>query len=139
MTKAARFDIEYEAKKNDPVKPYFKINFSPFPDTCIVNCKIDLKLTIDGQTCDLLWNPALDTTDPNGRWSARSCTVNNVGLGTDRSIKMDNEGLIELQGGGPYSENTFEWKIEGSVVGWSNFMIHGDFRILCSSKTNVIT
>ena len=81
---------------NDPIKPYFKINFSPYPDTCIINCKIDLTLTIDGQTCSMIWDPTLDTTDLNGRWSAKSCTVSNTGLYSDRQIKINNEGLIEL-------------------------------------------
>ena len=66
---AARFDVEYEAKKNDAIKPYFRINFSPFPDTCIINCKIDLIFTVDGKSCSLLWDPTLDTTSGGGRWS----------------------------------------------------------------------
>ena len=102
---AARFDVEYEAKINDGTKPYFGYNLQPYAATCIQNCKTDLKFTVDGSSCSLTWDPSLDTTDANGRYHARSCTLTNKGLNSNRSIKIDNDGKVELQGGTPYGED----------------------------------
>ena len=131
---AGKFEVEYEAKKNDGTKPYFLYNFTPYPDTCISNCKIDLTLTVDGETCSILWVAGKDTTSGDGRWSLRDCTVTQVGLNKNRQIKMDNNGKIELQGGAPYSEDTFSYTLLGNVVGYKKLYIEGTFKILCYTK-----
>lgn len=90
-------NIEYEAKKNDGTKPFFIFGLSPYPDTCMFNCRTNLVFTVDGGTpCSITWDPAVLTTTAAGRWSKKSCTVTGKGLGQDRTIQITNEGKVEL-------------------------------------------
>ena len=39
----------------------------------------------------------------------------------------------------PYTEDTFHYKIEVTVVGYSSFNIEGDFKLLCASRVTAVT
>ena len=78
------YDIEYEVEKNSVVKPYFLWGLSPYPNSCIQNCKVNLKLTVDGGTpCSIVWGTD-PTTVNTGRFFTKQCTVSNAGLGSNR-------------------------------------------------------
>ena len=47
--------------------------------------------------------------------------------------------MVTVLGGGPYSEDTFHYKIEAEVVGYNSFTLEGDFKLLCASKKTTIT
>ena len=133
-------NVEYEVEKASTTQPYFKFGLSPFPDTCIYNCRIDFTFTVDGGTpCSIVWAAAGDTNSVSNRWSLKDCTVSNAGLGSNRQLKLDNRGTVTLLGGSPYSEDTFHYKIDATVVGYNSFSLEGDFKLLCSSATTVIT
>lgn len=133
-------NVEYEAERNSNTKPFFIFGLSPYPDTCMYNCRTNLVFTVDGGTpCSIVWDPAILSSTTAGRWSKKTCQVTNKGLRQDRTVQLSNEGKIELQGSGPWEEDTFNYKIDVTVVGFSSFSIEGVFKVLCSSATTVVT
>lgn len=140
ITDTSIFNIEYEVEKNDGTAPYFKYNLTPYPETCVSNCKINYKFTVEGTSCDITWAAGQDTTAASGvgKWATKTCTLSNKGLGNDRALQFSNTGQVTVLGGAPYSENTFEYKIEAEVVGFSSFMIQGKFKLLCHSVNTVL-
>lgn len=68
-----------------------------------------------------------------------SCPIYGAGLGKNRDFIINYEGKIELQGGGPYTEDTFSYKLEAQVVGFKSLVIEGDFKLLCSTKNAFLT
>ena len=62
ITDTSIFNIEYEVLINDSVQPYFKYNLTPYPETCVSNCKIDYVFTVEGSSCTINWPGGQDTT-----------------------------------------------------------------------------
>jgi len=80
-------NVEYEAEKNSNTKPFFIFGLSPYPDTCMYNCRTNLVFTVDGGTpCKIEWDPNVKSTTSAGRWSKKTCQVTGKGLGKDRTV-----------------------------------------------------
>lgn len=79
-------NAEFEVTKNSGTAPYFIFGLSPFPTTCLINCRTNFIFTVDGGTpCDITWT-YFDTRYSSGRWSLKSCIVSNAGLGSNRQL-----------------------------------------------------
>lgn len=60
---------------------------SPYPETCMLNCRTNLVFYVDGGTpCSITWDPNVSTTTSEGRWSKKTCSVTGKGLGLDKEI-----------------------------------------------------